>query len=301
MKRFIIFAVIIFLTGCTIAPPESSNTGRPQTGTIDNTNQQEANVKAISSPLIIQGIFVGGISGGKLMKPDEFYNSKLVDFDGYVYDTYLEGKKKGEAIGSLPFDPISGEALREESYDEAYAYVELKDKNNEKASYDLAIKTDWDIFPRNYKAQSTDQENYITLAKDLLGRGGVENPDTTLKQVIRVDLEGDGTEEVLIAANNTQDDQFEEVQKGDNALIVFRKVVNGEVIDQVVDQDIRLEVEEYPSIYRILFQVDAIADLDGDGVMEVIIRSWYYEGEGWGVYKLIDNKLELVTSNGWGV
>jgi hypothetical protein len=90
------------------------------------------------------------------------------------------------------------------------------------------------------------------------------------------------------------------VKKGDNAVLVFRKVVDGEVINQIVEQDIRLNDDEYASLYRVLFRVETIADLDGDSVMEVIVRSWYYEGEGWSIYKLINYQLELVASNGLG-
>lgn len=50
----------------------------------------------------------------------------------------------------------------------------------------------------------------------------------------------------------------------------------------------------------LLFSVDSIADLDGDGIMELIISSQYYEGFGWSIYKLIDKRLELVASNGMG-
>lgn len=113
-------------------------------------------------------------------------------------------------------------------------------------------------------------------------------------------MDDDGTDEMIIAADNTINDQFEQVKIGDNAVLVFRKVVDGEMKDQIVNEDIRLEDDEYASLYRVLSRVETIADLDGDGIMEVIVRSWYYEGEEWSIYKLIDNRLELLTSNGFG-
>ena len=69
----------------------------------------------------------------------------------------------------------------------------------------------------------------------------------------------------------------------------------------MIDKHILLEDVQETSIYRLLFRVETFADLDGDGVLEVIVRDWYYEGEGWSVYKLIDNRLVLVASNGAGV
>ncbi|TAH64515.1 MAG: hypothetical protein EWM47_12415 [Anaerolineaceae bacterium] len=81
---------------------------------------------------------------------------------------------------------------------------------------------------------------------------------------------------------------------------MFRKYVDGEAVDQVLLEHIIIEDPEYPSPYRLLFSVDSIADLDGDGIMELIVFSQYYEGLGWSIFKLIDNNLELVASNGLG-
>ena len=176
----------------------------------------------------------------------------------------------------------------------------LNDVNNQNVDYDIAMNADWNLYPRSYSNQSTNQKSYNDLVKNLLIKEGLKNPDTTLKQVIRVDLDGDGTEEVLITADNTINDKFEQVRKGDNAIVIFRKLVNGKVVVQVVEKDIKLKNEEIDSLYRLLFRIETFSDLDGDGIMEVFIKSWYYEGEGWFVYKLIDNRLELVASNGSG-
>lgn len=81
---------------------------------------------------------------------------------------------------------------------------------------------------------------------------------------------------------------------------MLRRYVDGKAIDQVLEQHIILEEPEFPSPYRLLYSVDTIADLDGDGIMEVIVFTQYYEGLGWSIYKLIDDRLELVASNGIG-
>ena len=250
--------------------------------------------------MLVKDLFVGGIANGKWMQNEEFFNSGLVNFDGFEYEVYSDDINMGTAIGGLPTNWMTGETIQGDKYDDTFCIVELYDKNNKTIDYDIALKADWDLFPQAYTEQSADQESFVNLVKEYLVDYGIETPETSIKQIISVDLEGDGTDEMLIAANNTIDDQFEEVEKGDNALLIFRKIVDGEVIDQIVEKDIRLEEEEYPSIYRVLFRVETIADLDGDSVMEVIIRSWYYEGEGWSIYKLIDGCLELVASNGLG-
>jgi hypothetical protein len=258
------------------------------------------NVGIITTPVLVKDLFMGGLSNGEWMQQDEFFNSGVVSLDGFEYDVYANDMKIGTAIGRQPTNWMSGEPIQGDKYEEGFSIVELYDENNQAINYDIAIQAEWNLFPRSYTEQNSEQENYVNLVKDYLLENGIESPETSIKQIVSVDLEGDGTEEMLIAADNTIDDQFEQVKKGDNAVLVFRKVVDGEVIDQIVEQDIRLEDDEYPSLYRVLLRVETIADLDGDSVMEVIVRSWYYEGEGWSIYKLIDNRLELVSSNGLG-
>lgn len=308
LKRLIVVIIIsLLLIGCSenplIYPIEKSVS--PST-TLNKTEEskeyegQSIKINDITTPILIKGFLVGGLNKGKWMHYDEFYNSQVVNFNGYHYDVYINNTKKGNATGGLPINSKSGETLKEDKYIPGFDIIDLYDENNQHVDYDIAINADWNICPRSYSNHSTDQKIYQDLTKNLIMKEGLKNPDTTLKQVIRVDLDGDGTEEVLITADNTIDDQFEQVKKGDNAIVLFRKLVNGKVVDQVVEKDIRLKNEEVASYYRPLFRVETFSDLDGDGIMEVIIKSWYYEGEGWFVYKLIDNRLVLVASNGSG-
>jgi hypothetical protein len=300
LKKCIIFILsLLFLTACDKEAenvnyePQISPT---QIAEIDNT----INAGIITTPVLVKDLFMGGLSNGIWQQQDEFFNSGVVNLDGFEYDVYANDMKIGTAIGRQLTNWMSGEPIQGDKYEKDFCIVELYDKNNQEINYDIAIQAEWNLFPRSYTEQSTEQENYTKLVQDYLLENGIESPETSIKQIISVDLEGDGTDEMLIAADNTIDDQFEQVKKGDNAVLVFRKVVDGEVIDQIVEQDIKLEDDEYPSFYRVLFRIETIADLDGDSVMEVIVRSWYYEGKGWSIYKLIDNRLELVASNGLG-
>ena len=260
-----------------------------------------SNTNDITTPVLIKGFLLGGLSKGTWMKNDELYNSKIVKLDAFKYDVYKNDKMAGTAYGSMPINPMTGDILKGDKYVEDYNVVDLHDAKNKNIDYDIAIKANWNLFPRKYKNQSTKQKTYDSLVRKILEEAGLVKPVTSLKQVIRVDLDGDGAEEVLISADNTVNDQFNEVKKGDNSIVIFRKIVDGKVIDKVVEADIRLEDEKYASIYRLLFRIQTIADLDGDGIMEVIIRHWYYEGESWGIYKLKDNKLVMVAINGFGV
>jgi hypothetical protein len=315
VKKIILFLIVVFiLTGCvdtqnteiieTVPSKDNQKITNAKSSHSNNqvsNNSKKLNINDVNSPILVKGYFLGGLSRGNWLNCEDFYNSKLINLDKYQYDVFKNGKYLGKAYGSMPIDPKTGEYLKEDKFVEDFCMIDLIDKANKNVDYDIAIKATWDLFPRGFKNQSLNQKIYYNLVKKHLEEAGVPNSKTNLKQVIRVDLEGDSTEEVLISADNTNDYEFEQVKKGDNAIILFRKIINGKVIDQVVEQDIRKEDEKEVSIFRYLFRIENFADLDGDGTMEVIIRHWYYEGESWGIYKLKDNKLVLIASNGFGV
>lgn len=254
----------------------------------------------ITTPILVKDILIGGLSNGMWMRIDDFYNSGAVDFEGFEYDLYSNNVKTGTAIGGQLTNWITGEKLLGEEYDYGYSIVEFYNDDNQVIDYDIAIKADWNLYPRSYSEDSKEEDNYTNIVKDYLIESGIEEPNTTVKQIVNVDLEGDGTDEILIVADNKNDDSFDEVKIGDNALLIFRKYVDGKAVDQILEQHIIIDEPEYPSPYRLLYGVDTIADLDGDGIMEIIVQSSYYEGFGWTIYKLIDNRLEIVASNGVG-
>lgn len=272
---------------------------------IEGINRQE-----LTTPVLIKGFLAGGLYRGEWMMYDAFFNTGAMDFDGFLYDVYVDDAQTGKAFGGLPLDCKSGEPLLQSEYEYGYDAVDLYDVNHEQVEYDIALDADWDIFPRGYASQSTDQPQYQALAENFIAQEGIEDPVTALQQVMTVDLEGDGADEVLFVAANTTDHlpvdtfvdyQFEPVKKGDNAVLVFRKIVDGQPVDQFIDWFIVMEDPEYESIYRYLFYVETCADLDADGVLEVIVKSWYYEGTFWAVYKLVGNELVMVACNGFGV
>jgi hypothetical protein len=269
---------------------------------IDNIAENENDKKNedITTPLLVQDLLIGGLNKGEWMYYDEFYNSGAVNFEGYEYDVYSNNSKVATAKGSLPMNWMTGDTLLGTEYEFGYCIIELYENDNRIDDFDIALKADWDLFPRLYNEDNSENTYYTDLVKNYLIECGIEKPDTTVKQSIRVDLEGDGTDEILINADNKIEGSFDEVKKGDNAVLIFRKFVDGKAIDQILEQYIITEEPEYPSPYRLLYGVETIADLDGDGIMEIIVENSYYEGFGWSIYKLIDNRLELVASNGIG-
>ncbi len=268
---------------------------------VPEDTQVEDDQNAVTTPVLIRGALVGGLIQGEWLDADAFYKSGAVDFDGYRYDVYGDDKFMGEALGGPLMSFQTGERLELDGdvYD---SYVDLYGDDGQEVPFDIALQGDWDLYPRTYTGQDTDPEEYLALAKSLLAQEGLADPVTYLHQVVTVDLDGDGTSEVLIAADHTMTgDEYPETKKGDNAILIFRRMNGEQAIDQTVDAYIVPEDPEYLTNYRIHFSVMSCADLDGDGCLEVI--AWRYNAWGveYNVYKLAGDQLVRVASHDLGV
>ena len=161
----------------------------------------------------------------------------------------------------------------------------------------IAIAASWDPMPRAPKVASTDQPVYVTAVRDFLKAHGLKNPEVKITKIVRVDLDGDGEEEVLVNATNYGDDEegiSANAPGGSYSVVLVRRVVAGKVDTKMIAGEIYPSKKTFsaPNIHRIL----SVIDLDGDGKMEVVLESAYYEGGGTTVYGFRGSKWEELLS-----
>lgn len=147
----------------------------------------------------------------------------------------------------------------------------------------------WNLLPRATQWMDTNNPTYIKAASDALRTKGIINKAPKIRALYRVDLEGDGQEEILISATSYEGDIQPRAKKGDYSFVLLRKIVGGKVRNIIVTGDFVTKKIDFgaPSEYRI----SSIIDLNGDGKMEIIIYGAYYEG-GWiEAYEMKGNKL----------
>ncbi len=224
---------------------------------------------------------------------------------------YIEG---GEIYSCYAFDRMVGTGTGSK--------VELLDPINTvsvtvacESDYLLAVGGEWNALPRVPVSQGTGSETYKKIVKDILTEEGLPDAEAVIKQNYRIDLEGDGIDEVLIWASNLDYEHIDiAAKKGQYSIIILRKIIDGEVKNIPVSYVIYTsdtifdvgDVDEYDyeyNNYSITYvdKIRSIADVNGDGKMEVIVDSRYYEGEFVIVYELQGDKMVDVLSNGWGV
>ncbi len=151
--------------------------------------------------------------------------------------------------------------------------------------FGVAVSAGWDVQPHLVEA-FTDDGTYAGHARDLLSARGLTVASPVITQLFRLDLEGDGVNEVLVVAEDMPENFFEVTE--DNYSIAFlRKVVDGEVQTAIFGASVSPESGEQANT----FSIGGVGDLSGDGKMEIVISGTYYEGAWIEVWEYVDDDM----------
>ena len=237
------------------------------------------------------GYLFGAASDGKWLKAEESARSVKADT---TYQIYSLTVKLGEATGSAP-----------KSVDEPCPdtmEVTLSEKPEDGV---IALAAPWNALPRKPHMADTTQQVYVDAVRDFLKTKGIEQPKVKIDNILRIDLDGDGEEEVLITATNYfRKDESVPMRSpaASYSMVLLRRVVAGKVETQLIVGEFypkaypKAAQEEgrfdAPNAYKVI----ATFDLDGDGKMEVVIHSDYYEGGETTIYRCDPKKAEALLS-----
>jgi FG-GAP repeat protein len=238
------------------------------------------------------GYLVGAVADGKAIKADEVAKSMA---DETTYRVYGLTQSFGEAKGNKP--------KHEEVPCEETLSVPLSETPKKAV---IAVAGRWNALPNKVQTLDTTQKVYVDAVRDFLKTKGIDQPQVKIDNIVRVDLDGDGEEEVLISATNYLNDKRVPMRSpaGSYSMVILRRVVAGKVETQLVEGEfhpkayVRKEDSfDAPNAYKVI----AVLDLDGDGKMEIVVGSRYYEGEATTIYRCDAKKCEQLLSVGCGV
>lgn len=164
----------------------------------------------------------------------------------------------------------------------------------------------WDPYPRKERKISTNHKTYQKIAAERLNKKGLSISEARLTSGYRIDLNGDGKDEVVLTGA-TRDKVYaahSPHQAGDYSFVIFR-CINKK--GKVETQDVELDAfpnppdKKYGPLHNIAeHEVTEFIDINGDGVMEVILSIVAWEAWGVSIWEFSEDRLVRVLSSGWG-
>lgn len=254
----------------------------------------QVSIEAIPVIDIDGGCLLGGSVDGKWLKAEEM-STRMSGGDKYrLYD--LNGEWKSMTGGK----PASQGAPCE---DTMYVEIpkEIQDAIPAGARY-IGVGGSWNSMPRRAKLESTRATVYRNAVATLLKSKGIKRPQVNITKIVRVDLEGDGIDEVIV--NATRVDRWESgsitpnAHAGDYSFVMLRKMINGKVQSIMIDEEYHTKYTQFSAPNE--YDLSAVLDLNGDGIMEIVVAGAYYEGDWKTVYSIQGIKAVDVLGCGCG-
>jgi hypothetical protein len=233
------------------------------------------------------GLIIGAHAGGKWLSSEQA--GKAVE-PGRKYRLFTLTGKTGDAVGgkAAPNAEVCPDV-----------WEQTLQPATEKSAIALAVP--WNPMPRTAKASDKTQELYVKAARDFLVGKGITKPVVKITQLLRIDLDGDNEDEVLLSATHYPGEEGEspsQAEAGNYSFVLLRRVVDGKVQTRLVDGEFYPKASESRTPYR--YEVSGLLDLDGDGRLEITIYSAYYEGATVTVWRFSAGKLNKVLEIGCG-
>lgn len=156
----------------------------------------------------------------------------------------------------------------------------------------------WELEPRPVAVLASGPEAYAALGRAVFDGDPVDPSPGAVEQLVISDLDGDGDDEALVAYEYIQPSAGPGAPGDLAALLLVDVVTRGASTVEQAFVAADLAAEEFPLITR--YRVLDVADLNGDGRMEVVVHVWYYEGASVVVYRYDGAELVEVLANGCG-
>ena len=153
--------------------------------------------------------------------------------------------------------------------------------------------------PRRASAIPASNPAYTKAMRAYLDRVGLKKARVRITRIVGVDLDGDGTREVLIEAQSSPDAGIVNVAAGmgpnDYSVVLLRAIRGGKVVD------LPLATGKTPYADGLRRKLRAIADLDGDGRMEIVLSWDAWEAGGGALWSYRAGRATRQVESGTGV
>lgn len=226
------------------------------------------------------GGLLGGIENGKYLDAKTVFGKVKGE---QKYSLYGLTGRTGEMTAAIEPPDVPCE----EFY---FLKTELRDQTG------IAIGTNrtWNPVPRAPKSVNLKDKTYLNVVAEILRSKGLPKAKAVIEQAVKVDLDGDGVDEVLLTASSYGGKISPRVDANNYSFVLLRKVVGGKAKNIFLAEEYIKKYIEFGAPNR--FDVSSIADLNGDGKMEIVVYGEYYEGSGANTYEIKGNQAVEIKS-----
>ena len=267
--KFLPTFVLPILASPTPLPPPGREPQVPSELTFDQIN-----------PIFYGNSLLGATFGGNWLYPREVYS--LLG-SPQVYEFYDQNFQPFQATVVVSEPPPGGAGRCD------LLGIKFVDQGPGDAAPVLGVKPGQSVVFRPVEVMVPDSELYEGYLQEWLVLQGVQSPELGIKNILRVDLEGDGVDEVILTATNISDSMgdLHLAGAGKYSVVLMRKVIGAQVHTVPLVADIYYNTPPLMN-YPIIYDVDHIYDLNGDGKLEIILSGRWWEGHGLFVYEVHD-------------
>lgn len=233
------------------------------------------------------GGLLGGVRNGKFVDAKTTFGSLKKDTEYGIYSL-----ETGASQDFLKITVSAPDAPCEEFY---WVSTEMETK----MGVAVGANANWNVLQREVRKMSLTDKTYLGIVGEILRAKGLPQAKPRIEQAVRVDLDGDGVDEVLISASSYVQNIAPSAKAGDYSFVLLRKVVGGKAQNIMIAEEYIKKKIEFGAPSE--FEVSAVADLNGDGKMEIVLYGAYYEGSGATVFEMKGDKTSKVLDQGCGV
>lgn len=163
----------------------------------------------------------------------------------------------------------------------------------------------WKLLPRPAVDLRQSDSRLVSAVAGFLRTQGVRRPRVVIETAQQVDLDGNGTREtVIVAASPNYEKLVSSVgelspKKGDFSGVFLQYTVGGKSAVKMVAGEIRRDGQN--DVVPQSYYLTRLADLNGDGAIEMVLNYHYYEGGGVTVAQWKGGRLTSVLECGDGL
>lgn len=162
----------------------------------------------------------------------------------------------------------------------------------------VAVGGTWPLQPRIPRELAAADPSLQQAVTAFLQGKGIAQPDERITRAVQVDLDGDGGEEAIVTATRHTAQDATDAAAGDYSFAAVQTSANGQSTLVELQGNYFVQAGDFaaPNTYRLL----GVLDLDGDGVLEVVVNGAYYEGASTSAYQVEGNAARALLTTGCG-